>query len=144
MSTFTSLLKKLGQILAVGLEITGFISPVVLPLLGSSKAGAIAGKAINDFTAIGTTVVQIETAMQGKPGPEKLAAASTLVRSIVQTSELVSGHKIANEAEFIAGNVDLTNAIVRIMNSLAADNLKTSGNADPMTVSAAATPVPAV
>ncbi len=143
MSGFTSFLKKLGQILAAGLELTGIISPVVLPMLGSSKAAQTATTAVNDFTSIGTTVVQVETALQGKSGPEKLSAASSLVAPIVRTSELVSGHKIANESEFIAGCTDLTNAVVRIMNSLAADNISTSGSPVTATPAAPAVPTPA-
>lgn len=141
MSGFTSFLKKIGQVLSVGLELVGFISPAVLPLLGSSKGASIATTAVNDFTSIGTTVIQVETALQGKTGADKLAAAAALVRPIVQTSELVSGHKIANEGEFIAACTDLTNAVVRILNSLDSNGINTSGNSS--TVSAApAVPTP--
>ncbi len=143
MSGFTSFLKKIGQILSVGLELTGFISPVLMPLLGSSKAGVAVGKGLNDFTAIGTTVIQIETALQGKTGTEKLAAASSLVAPIVRTSELVSGHSIANEAEFIAGCTDLTNAVVRIMNSLDSKGISMTGGAVTIAPATPATPTPA-
>lgn len=143
MSGFTSFLKKMGQIIAKGLEITGVLSPVILPLFGSSAAGSTAATAVNDFTAIGTTVVQIEAALQGKTGADKLAAAVALVRPIVQTSELVAGHKIANEAEFVAGCTDLTNAVVRIMNSLSPDGVKTAGDGLNTASASVATPVPA-
>jgi hypothetical protein len=140
LSGFLSFLKKIGQVIAAGLELTGFISPAVLPLFGSGKAGQSAARAVNDFTSIGTTIIQIEAALQGKPGAEKLAAASTLVAPIVRTSELVSGHQIANESEFIAGCTDLTNAAVRILNSLKPDNIKTTG--DPLNAPPAAPAVP--
>lgn len=143
MSGFTSFLKKVGQVISAGLEITGLISPVLLPLMGSSKAGQVATTAVNDFTSIGTTVVQIETALQGKSGADKLAAASSLVAPIVRTSELVAGHQIGNEAEFIAGCTDLTNAVVRIMNSLKADNINTAGQPVTVPPAAPAIPVPA-
>jgi hypothetical protein len=125
MGSFTSFLKKAGQVLSSGLAVLSFVFPVLRPLMGS---GVLAGEittGVNDFTAIGTQIITIETALQGKTGPEKLAAASTLVAGIVRTSELVTGHKIANEAEFIAGCQDLTNATVRIMNSLDASAVKT-------------------
>lgn len=121
---FTSFLKKIGQILSTGLSVISYVFPVLRPLMGS---GVLAGEittGVNDFTAIGTQIVTIETALQGKTGPEKLAAASKLVAGIVRTSELVSGHKIANEAEFIAGCEDLTNAVVRVMNSLDSSAIK--------------------
>lgn len=143
MSGFTSFLKKIGQVLSVGLEVVGFISPAVLPLLGSSKAGQTAATAVNDFTAIGTTVIQVETALQGKPGAEKLAAASALVGPIIRTTELVAGHHIKNEAEFTAGCTDIVNAVVRIMNALDSNNINTAGSPVNEPPAAPATPTPA-
>lgn len=143
-STFVSYLKKIGKVLVAGLELVGFISPAILPLLGSSKTGVLIGKVTNDFTAIGTTVIQIETALQGKPGIEKLQAASALVAPIVRTSELVSGHTVKNESEFIAGCTDLTNAVVRIMNALDSNNINTAGSPVNVTAAPLATPTPAV
>lgn len=135
MGGFTSLLKKLGQVLAAGLTITSTFYPILRPFLGGGSSTpdphSVLGRidtGVNDLTAIGTTVVQIETALNGKSGPEKLAAAVALVRPIIQTSELVSGHQIGNEAEFIASCTDITNGIVRLMNSLKSDNIKTSGD----------------
>jgi len=123
-----SFLKKIGQVLAAGLQLVGVVFPVLQPFLGSGSTATKVATAVNDFTAIGTQVIAIETALQGKTGAEKLAAAIPLVGSIVRTSELVAGHQVANEAEFSAGIADLTNATVRIMNSLKSDNIKTSGN----------------
>lgn len=135
MSTFMSFLKKAGQVLSAGLTITGIVFPVLRPLLGAGAgasgqpdSGSILGRidtGLNDFTAIGTQILTIETALQGKTGAEKLAAATTLVAGVVRTSELVSGHKIANELEFISGCQDLTNATVRILNALHSDAIKT-------------------
>lgn len=142
MSGFTSFLKKMGQILATGLEIIAGVSPLIIPLLGS-KAASYTTTAVNDLTAIGTTVIQMEAALQGKTGTEKLSAAAPLVRQIVQTSELVSGHKVANEPEFVAGCTDLTNAVVRILNSLAADNIKATGDTTPQPAAVPAVPVAA-
>lgn len=134
-------LKVLGQILSKGLQLVG-IFPMIAPLFGASKAGQVAATAVNDFTAIGTTIIQIETALQGKSGVDKLSAAVPLVSQIVKTSEMVSGHQIANEAEFTAGVTDLTNAVVRIMNSLKSDNLKTTGQPS-APAAPPATPTPA-
>ncbi len=126
MSSFTSFLKKIGQVLSAGLSLLSVVFPVLEPLMGASANPVVKAfdTGINDFTAIGTQIIAIETALQGKTGPEKLAAASTLVAGIVRTSELVSGHKIANDSEFIAGCQDLTNAVVRIMNALDSGAIK--------------------
>lgn len=136
MSGFTSFLKKIGQVLNAGLTLTSVIFPVLRPLLGSAvnTPGSAASNivtGINDFTAIGTVAIQVEAALQGQTGAAKLAAAAPLVANIVRTSELVAGHKIAQEAEFIAGCTDLTNAVVRIMNSLDSNSINTSGNPAP-------------
>lgn len=122
-----SFLKRLGQILAAGLQVTGVFFPVLRPFLGSGPIAQAAGTVVNDFTQVGTTVLMIETALQGKTGAEKLAAAAPLVAQIVKTSELVSGHQIGNEAEFVAGTQDLTNAVVRILNSLKSDKVQAAG-----------------
>lgn len=142
-----SFLKKIGQVLAAGLQLVGVVFPVLQPFLGSGSTATKVATAVNDFTAIGTQVIAVETALQGKTGAEKLAAAIPLVGSIVRTSELVAGHQVANEAEFSAGIADLANAVVRIMNSLKSDNIKTSGNvaapAAPLAIPTVAAP-PAV
>ena len=137
-----SFLKKLGQILAAGLQVVGVFFPVLKPFLGSGAVASTATTAVNDFTSIGTVIVQIETALQGASGPAKLAAVVPLVTQIVKTSELVAGHQIANEAEFIAGNTDLANAVVRILNSLKADAIKTTGQPN-VPAAPPATPTPA-
>ena len=150
MSGFTSFLKKAGQLIASGLTIVANEIPVLQPFLGSAgqqklmQVGGFINTAKNDLTAVGTIAVQVEAALQGKTGADKLAAASALVAPIVRTSELVSGHQIANESEFIAGCTDLTNAVVRIMNSLKANALQTTGDSTTgVTPAPPAVPVPA-
>lgn len=137
-----SFLKKLGMILAKGLSVLGVIFPALAPLFGSGSTSKIVTTAVNDFTSIGTVIIQIETALQGATGIDKLKAAVPLVTNIIRTSELVSGHGVANEAEFIAGCTDATNAVVRILNSLKSDHLP-NPNGTPVTPAPAATPTPA-
>jgi hypothetical protein len=125
MSKAGTFLKVIGQVLAGGTQLLSFVFPVLRPLMGGGTLVGEITTGVNDFTAIGTQVITIETALQGKTGPEKLAAASTLVEGVVRTSELVSEHKIADEAMFIEGCTDLTNATVKIMNALDASAIKT-------------------
>lgn len=123
-------LKKLGVILARVFEIVSGVGPIIEPLLGSSAAARTATTAVNDLTAIGQVVVQVETAIQTPgSGPVKLAAAIPLVANIVKTSELVAGHQIANESLFIQGCTELAQGVVDILNSLSGDNVKSSGSA---------------
>lgn len=145
-------LSKLGSILAKGLALATGIWPLVSPLFGSSaKAQQTGTTVINDLTSIAQVVVQAEAIIQTPgSGVQKLAAAAPLVANIVRTSELVSGHNIANETLFIQGCTDLTNAVAEILNSLSPNTVNTASGAPinpipPATVSAVpasiATPV---
>jgi hypothetical protein len=139
-------LKKLGQILAT--VFSGFLSaaPIVGPLLtgflgSNAKAASTVTTIINDLTSIGQVVVQTEAILQGDGnGAQKLAAATPLVANIVQTSELVSGHKIVNEALFIAGCQKITSGVADVLNSLDSSKLPNP----PATASTASAPLPSV
>lgn len=119
-------LKKLGQILANIAGIAVGIGPLIKPFLGSGEAAEYVGKGINDLTAIGSVVVQIETALQGKPGTEKLAASIPLVGNIIKTSEMVVGKKIENEALFTQAVQEFAQATVDLLNSIHHDEAKTA------------------
>lgn len=122
-----SFLKKLGQVIAtVGASAVG-IGPLVLPLFGNKadKATAVFNTATNDLTAVGSLVLQTEVALNGKPGPEKFAAALNLIGPYLRTSQLVSGKKIADEVLFQKGANEVTQGIVDILNSLHSDSVKT-------------------
>lgn len=125
----TSFLKKLGQIIVNVAGVAVGVGPLIVPFLGSGKAPAIAGSAINDLTSIGSLVVQIEAAfaaVPGSTGAQKLQAATPLVANIVKTSELVAGKKIANEALFTQACVEYTQATVDLLNSIDPGEAKTS------------------
>lgn len=129
-------LKKLGSILAQGIAIAAGFGPLIAPYLGT-KAKQTLDIAINDLTSIGQVVVQAEALLQGPSrGAEKLKAAAPLIASIVRTSELVSGHKIADEALFLKGCTELTSAVADILNSLAP---KIETTSDPLPVTPATT-----
>jgi hypothetical protein len=122
-----SFLKKLGLILVNVATTAAGIGPILAPLLGN-KAGAVAGAVgvvANDLTAIGTVVVQIETALHGKAGADKLAAAVALVGPIIRTSQLVTGKKIADEALLQKGIAEVTQGVVDILNSIDQNAIKT-------------------
>lgn len=119
-------LKKLGQILAKGLAIAVGVGPLIVPFLGSGKSAQVAGTVVNDLTAIGQRVLEIETAIQTPgSGAQKLQAAIPLVTNIIKTSELVSGKKIANEELFNKACIGYTQATVDLLNSLHEDAAKT-------------------
>lgn len=122
-------LKKLGQILLNVAGIAVGIGPIITPFLGSGKSAQVAGTAVNDLTAIGSTIVQIETAfaaVPGSTGPQKLAASIPLIGNIIKTSELVVGKKIANEALFTTAVQEYAQATVDLLNALDQGDAKTA------------------
>ena len=138
-------MKKLGQVLAQGIAIATGVWPLVSNLFGSSsKAQSVVPQIINDLTSIGQIVVQTEALiLTPGSGATKLASATPLVVNIVKTSELVSGHKIKNEALFIQGCTDLTSAVAEILNSLDSSGIQTSGQPTPQPLPAPTTNPPA-
>lgn len=118
-------LKKLGAILLKGAALAAGLGPLLAPVLGSKVAGYI-GTAANDFTLIGSKIVEIEVALNGKTGAEKFAAARALVAGIIRTSELVSGKEIADETVFQKGVDEITQGVVDILNSIKHDEAKTA------------------
>ena len=119
-------LAKLGSFLAKAVAIAAGVGPLVAPFLGA-KVQSVESKAVNDLTAIGQVVVQAEALIQGTgTGASKLAAATPLIVSIVKTSELVSGHKIANDTLFTQGAGKIASGVADILNSLDEGAVKTA------------------
>lgn len=115
-------LKKLGQIIVSVAGISTGIGPLIVPFLGSGKAGTVASTGINDLTAIGQLVVLIEASYPADgAGAQKLQALIPLVANVIKTSELVSGKKIANEALFTKAAAGYAQATVDLLNSIHPD-----------------------
>ena len=121
-----SFLAKLGKVLLTeAASITGIL-PVIQPLLGrNNKLEPVAAKITDTLTLIGTSVVTIEMALNGKQGAEKFAALVNLVGPLIRTSELVAGKEIANEAMFQKGINEIAQGAVDILNSLKESGVKT-------------------
>jgi hypothetical protein len=122
-----SFLKKLGQVIAtVGATALG-VGPLVTPLFGS-KGGKVEGlmaPAVNDLTAIGSLIIQIETALQGQDGADKFRAAVALVGPLIKTSQLVSGKKVSDPDMLKKGIDGVTQGVVDVLNSLHPDSVGT-------------------
>jgi len=123
-------LAKLGMFLARGIAVLTGLEPLIAPLFGS-KANAAAGvvaKVSNDLNAIAQVVVTAEAVIQTPgSGAMKLAAAAPLVTNIVRTSELVSGHEIADETLFIQGCTNVTSGVAQILIALSLIMLSLKG-----------------
>lgn len=130
--SFTSFLGKVGKALAEGVSIALGVGPIIFPFLGSKVQGT-ATTVINDLTSVGQVVTMTEAILQGPGnGADKLAAATPLVANIVQTSELVAGHRIANESLFIQGCQKITSGVADILNALDPGAVQTSGKPLPV------------
>lgn len=139
-------LARLGSFLARGIAVLTGLEPLIAPLFGSkaNQAAGVVTKISNDLNAIAQVVVTAEAVIQTPgSGAQKLAAAAPLVTNIVRTSELVSGHEIANEALFIQGCTNITSGVAQVLNSLKPDNVKSQGQPLPPAPAAQQAPVPA-
>lgn len=116
-------LKKLGQILATVASTALGIGPLVAPLFGA-KGSQVAGEistVVNDLTAVGGVIVQVETigaSMTGMTGPQKLQAATALVKPILLTSQLISGKHIADAALLDKAVTEITQGVVDMLNAV--------------------------
>lgn len=120
-------LKKLGGVLAKGIGyVTGF-GPLVASSIPGDKDDAIIGKVTDSLNEVAGIVVTVQAVGEtlGTDGPEKLKAATPLIANIVVRSALVAGRPIENQALFLEGCTDLTNAVYKILESQKADEVKT-------------------
>lgn len=121
-------LAKLGKALAQGVAVATGVWPIVSQFFGQ-KAQAVATTIINDLSQIGGIVTTVESVIQTPgSGAVKLAAAVPLVANVVRSSEMVAGHKVANEALFIQGCQKITDGTADILNSLDPNSVQTSGH----------------
>ena len=115
-----SFLKKLGLALFNFAKAESPIGEFLSPFFkgSSNKVVQTAGVVLGDITQMGQQAVAIETALQGQPGPAKLAALIPLVGNIVKASEAVTGKKIAHEDLFTKAVEEYAQATVDLLNSL--------------------------
>lgn len=117
-------LKRVGQILAAGVEIvTGLNFQAMFP---SSAQGAI-GTVVNDLQQIQGVIVSVEAAANAvsAAGPQKLLMAAPLVAQIIMQSSLMAGHKIDNQALFTQAATEIAQGMADLLNSLK-DNVESS------------------
>jgi len=116
-------LKKLGQILLQVATTAVGIGPLVTPLFGNKAGAATTAVATvtNDLTTIGSVIVQVEVALAGKTGADKMSAAINLIGPIIKASQLVSGKKIADPLKLQNGIAEITQGVVDVLNSIHPD-----------------------
>lgn len=119
--------KKIAEAIGKVLQIAGVASGL-LQFLPQKQQG-VATVAVNDLTSVGSVLLMIQTALSTATGADKLKAALPLVVNIVKSSEMVTGHDIADEARFTLGAQEILQGVYDVLNSLKADGVKTSGQA---------------
>jgi hypothetical protein len=118
-------LKKLGQFLARATAIAVGIGPILQPFLGS--AAPVVQTAVNDLTQISQIATMVEAVNQTPgSGADKLKAATPLVLQILRTSQAFAGKKIADEPLAEDGAADIVTGIVKFMNAIHPDEVKTA------------------
>lgn len=130
--------KKIADAIGKVLQIAGVASGLLQFL--PQKQQQVATTTVNDLTSIGSVLLMIQTALSTATGSDKLKAALPLVVNIVKTSEMVSGHQIADEARFTLGSQEILQGVYDVLNSLKGDAVKTSGepiNVIPVSVTTA-------
>ena len=119
-------LKKLGQILAIGIELVTGIGPI-LSAQAPSSSGTVA-TVTNDLNLIAGIIAQAEAmgASLGLPGPDKLKAAAPMVAQIILSSSLLAGKKIQDTAKFQAGVNSIAGGMADVLSSLDAASIVTT------------------
>jgi hypothetical protein len=129
MSTFTSVLKKIGTILATVsgdiAQIMGF--PFIASILqGAGKAGSVVNTVLGDFSSIAQIISIIEagsTAVNGagtQTGSQKLAAAAPIVQQLIiswASSNLPGHNKIKDAAKLAAAAQGITSNFADALNA---------------------------
>lgn len=111
-------LKKLGQIVATGVELwTGFAPMFSQAVPGGAGTISTVSK---DLTEIGNIVTQVEAAgaSLGLPGPDKLKMAAPAVAQVVLSSAMLANHKIADTAKFQQGVNQIASGMADVLSSL--------------------------
>jgi hypothetical protein len=115
-----SFLAKFGQVMLkiVGIA-TGF-EPLIAPLLPAKAQQPFSDSLTKIAQAVGTVETVVGAISGPGNGASKLKGAVPLVAQIIQTSELVAGRKIKDEAAFTAAVQGITSNVADLLNALEA------------------------
>jgi hypothetical protein len=137
-------LKTVGMDILKGITIATQIAQGIDPLVQNTAIGKTFNTITSELGTIGnlTTIVEsTANALGANTGANKLAAVLPYVSSLVQSSELIAGKHIADEAGFEAGCTSIINGVVQIQNSLKAQSTQSTPAQPPVSAPA---PVSAV
>ena len=120
-----SWLKTVGIDILKGITIATQIAQGIDPLVQNTSIGKPFNTVTSELGTVGNLVTIVEStanALGVASGPNKLAAVLPYVSSLVQSSELMAGKHVQDEAGFEAGCTDVINGVVKILNSVKAQS----------------------
>jgi hypothetical protein len=129
MSAKVSWLKTVGMDILKGIQFATAIATGVDPLIQNTAVGSKVSAVTSELATIGNVVTIVEStaaALGSGTGVSKLSAALPYVSSLIQASELMVGKQVSDEAGFEAGCTQVINGVVAILNSVKAQNQKTT------------------
>ena len=125
-----SFLKKLGEVIAKGVNLAKGALPVVGKVTEavSPYLPALGGAFQSDLKKIAEVIAEVEVFGQvlGHPGPDKLKAVTPVVAQIILQSSLLAGHQVEKPELFTKGAEQIAAGMADVLNSLQADAVKTS------------------
>lgn len=118
-------LRKVGQLLGAGLKILTGIGPVVSTFVPNAAGELV--KVENTLEQVAQVVMQAEAMGQAinLPGPQKLAAATPLVRQVILVFCKAKGLDITDEAKFNTAIAGITGGVADLLNSVHEHSAKT-------------------
>lgn len=116
-------LKRIGAILLNVTSVLAFGEPILKKFL-PGKAGEVLDKVNSELLEAAKIVTTSEvmigaiSAPDAKTGAQKLQAARPFMVQLIQSSEIMVGMKIRNEADFLKAVDTITGGVADLMNAL--------------------------
>ena len=114
-----SFLKKLGQIVKIVGQVSGFLplAQAVAPASARPTIAEISDKLQQAMNVIVTVEQTFTASGAAVTGSDKLKAATPFVAQLIQQTDLLIGKHPKDEAKFAAACTQLTSALADILNS---------------------------
>lgn len=118
-------LKKLGIVLAKGLQVVVGFGPIVTQLVPG--AGPVVAKVVSELQQFAAIIASVEAAGVALqlPGAQKLVAATPLFAQALLQSDAMVGHKVKDPVLFNKAAAGYAQATVDFLNSLHEDGVQT-------------------
>ena len=112
-----SFLKKFGMLILKATSIVTGMGPL---FASNPSQAALVATASTDLHVISGIILSVEAMGQALElkGADKLTAATPLVAQVILKSSILAGHKIKDDALFLAGSKKIADGMADVLNSL--------------------------